>query len=85
MNVETVFAGDFSTLAEAKRFCRGEIKGRAPLDAADNCHDGKGGVYCLDVFDGSPVVEFMDEDGEIDDARTIFRDPVYSTPLVYED
>lgn len=49
----------------------------------DNDYEGGGNNFCYEIYEGEPIVEVFDEDGEIDDEKTTFSPVIYQTGQFY--
>ncbi len=84
-NVEVFKIKEFPTLEEAKAYCDDETRGYDEVADGDNDYEGRSNNFRYEVYDGEPIEEFFDEDGEVDDEKTVFKEPVYQTKQYYCD
>lgn len=82
-NVEVLKAAEFGTFEEAKAFCDTQTAGYDEVADGDNDYEGRCNNFCYEVYDGEPIVEVFDEDGEIDDEKTTFSPVIYQTGQFY--
>lgn len=82
-NVECTKVAEFDTLDEAKEYCKAETIGYDEVADGDNGYDGRSNNFRYEVYEGEPVVELLDEDGDVCDEKTIFKKPVFQTKQYY--
>lgn len=84
-NVEIVKEAEFGTLEEAKAYCDGETAGRNEVDDRDNDYEGRSTNFRMEVYEGDPIEFAYDDNGDVDDDKTIYKEPVYTTKQYYCD
>lgn len=84
-NVEITKEAEFDTLQEAKEFCDGETAGCDEVDDRDNDYEGRSNNFHYEVYDGEPIDFVYDDNGDVDDEKTTYKEPVYQTKLYYCD
>lgn len=82
-NVEVLKAAEFGTFEEAKAFCDNETAGYDKVSDGDTDYDGLSNSFCFEVYEGEPIVEVFDDDGEIDDEKTTLAPVIYCTEQFY--
>lgn len=84
-NVEVVKMAAFRFLEEARAYCEDKTRGYDEVVDGDNDYEGHPNNFAYEIYKGEPVEEFLDEDGEVDDEKTIYKEPVYRTKQFYCD
>ena len=82
-NVESIKVAEFDTLKEAEAYCVNNTDGYDEVADGDNCYEASSNSFCYEIYDGEPIEIAYDEDGEVDDERTVQKDAVYQTKQHY--